>query len=206
MNIDKRFNELMTFAAAEATAALTKLLRRSMTLEGMDISIVDKSLKKEIARIKPQSTEAILMTTPLIGVIEGVSTLILSAPSALKLNDILLNKKGTTITNLNAMEKSALLEVGNIVIGCFLNSLGYVSILNDIVHKKLTFTPISGKEKLDLSLIIPAKDKYRIRIFFHIKHNDIDVECLFYFDKRIIGFLDYSSQASTMDKQPTLYK
>ena len=142
--MDKRFNELMAFAASEATSALSDLVKQPMDVEIIDISVAKKGIKKEIAQLYPSKGGAILMTTTLVGMIDGLGTFILPTASAYKLCDVLLNNK---TANFGEMEKSALLEAGNIVIGCFLNALGYVSPLNNILHKKLKII-ISHDKKL----------------------------------------------------------
>ncbi len=196
MKIENRYKEIMSFAAIEATEALSKLLRKSMTTEHIDTSIINTTVKKELVRLYPQKSDNITMTTSLVGIIDGISVIVLPTSSALRLCDALLNRTVGTTTQFNEMEQSALLEVGNIAVGCFLNSLGYVSILNDIVHKKLSLAINTEQARTDLSQMVPIKEEYAIRTSFHIKHADIETLFVFLFNKKILSFLSCESHTS----------
>ncbi|KTD66962.1 MULTISPECIES: hypothetical protein [Legionella] len=197
MKIEKRFNELMSFAASEATFAFSKLLNQQMTLAGTDVSVqvcevqssIKESIKEEVAQINPNLGGAVIMTTPLLGTLEGFGSYILPRTSALKICDVLLHRNLGSTIQLGSLEESALLESGNIVVGCFLNALGYVSVLDNILHKKMTLTVSADNEIPNLSYI-SSKSEYRIRVSFYMKHivqedhqcADIDGICVFFFD------------------------
>ncbi|WP_392537824.1 hypothetical protein [Legionella sp. 227] len=197
MKIEKRFNELMSFAATEATFALSKLLSQQMTLTSADVSvkvtevqsIIKESIKEEIAQINPDLGGAIIMTTPLLGTLEGFGSYILPRTSALRICDVLLHRPLGSTRQIERLEESALLETGNIVVGCFLNALGYVSVLDNILHKKMTLTVSSNNEIPNFNEI-SSNDVYRVRINFYMKHIvenqhqpiDINGICVFFFD------------------------
>jgi len=123
MNVDKRFNELMCFAATEATLALSKLLKKQMNVEVLDVSIIKKVNKNELAQQRSSDEQEVIMTTSLVGMLEGVAAFILPSSSALKLCDLLLNRKNGSSDTFGEFEQPVLLEAGNIVIGNFLNAL-----------------------------------------------------------------------------------
>jgi CheY-specific phosphatase CheX len=186
MKIDKRFNELMTFAASEATTALSDLLHEPMQVEVIDISVAKQDIKKEMSQFYPKNGGTILMTTTLVGMVGGVATFILPTASAYKLCDVLLNRP---TENLGEIEQSALLETGNIVIGCFLNALGYVSTINNILHKKLRLSIVERGQPHDVQFPKDSDDVL-IRTSFHMRHAnvagametiDIDGLCVFFF-------------------------
>ena len=189
LKIDKRFNELMTFAASEAATALSDLLKKPMKVEVMDVSFASKGIQNEVANLSPSNGGAIIMATTLVGMVDGVGTFILPTPSALRLCDALLRTQKGDTKHLGEMEQSALLEAGNIVIGCFLNALGYVSNLNNILHKKLSIT-ISPNGKLPDFKYPNHSDELIVRASFHMRHInpdgyqdgiDIDGLCAFFF-------------------------
>lgn len=187
MNIDKRLDDILSFAAKEATAALSKLLDNPMSLEVVDVSIVGSNLQQELAQLYPPKGGAIVMTTTLVGMIDGISAFILPTNSALKLCDALLNRGVGKTSHLSDIEQSALLELGNIVIGCFLNSLGYVSFLNNILHKKLTLTITPEKELPELFNSVKVKDEFIVRTCFHVRGMNINGFCVFFFNKNILN-------------------
>ncbi|CAM2951795.1 Chemotaxis protein CheC, inhibitor of MCP methylation [Legionella steigerwaltii] len=197
MKIEKRFNELMSFAASEATFAFSKLLSQQMTLASADVSVnvsevqssIKESIKEEVAQISPDMGGAVIMTTPLLGTLEGFGSYILPGTSALRICDVLLHRKLGSTLQLGSLEESALLETGNIIVGCFLNALGYVSVLDNILHKKMTLT-VSTKSEIPNLSYISSNGEYRVRISFYMKHIvqderqriDIDGICVFFFD------------------------
>ena len=197
MKIGKRFNELMSFAASEATFALSGLLDRKMTLADVDVSVkvcevqssIKDNIKEEVAQINPKMGGAIIMTTPLIGTLEGIGSFILPVTSALRLCDVLLRRKLGSTTQLGSLEESALLESGNIIVSCFLNALGYISVLDNILHKKMTLMVSTNSETPNLSYI-GSRGEYIVRTSFYMKHIvqdedqriDIDGICVFFFE------------------------
>jgi hypothetical protein len=187
MTIDKRLNEILSFAAKEAIAALSKLLDKPTILEAVNVSIINTGIKDEIDHLYPQKGGAIIMTTTLVGMIDGVSAFILPTNSALKLCDVLLNRGAGKTSHLSELEQSVLLKVGNTFIGCFLNSLGYVSVLSNILYKKLTLTITPEKELPDLLYSSNIKDEFIVRTCFHVRDMDIDGLCVFFFNKSILN-------------------
>lgn len=186
IEINKRFKELMSFAAIEATTALSEFLQQPLSLEVVDVTLIKKVTTKEIAKLYPKDG-GVIMTTTFVGMTEGLGAFILPSESAVELCNVLLhdNKKSTKLDDL---QESALLETGNIVISCFLNALGYVSTLNNILHKKLKLT-ISPNGELPNIHYKSDHDDCMVRTSFHMKHldeagnlsPDIDGLCVFFF-------------------------
>ncbi|WP_454784172.1 hypothetical protein [Legionella sp. WA2024007413] len=197
MKIGKRFNELMSFAASEATFALSGLLDQQIKLAHVDVTVkvsevqnsIKDNIKEELAKINPNTGGAIIMTTPLIGTLEGIASFILPVTSAFRLCDVLLHRKLGSTTQLGSIEESALLESGNIIVSCFLNALGYISVLDNILHKKMTLRISTNNEAPNLSYLA-SRGEYLVRTSFYMKHSvqdeeqrmDIDGICVFFFE------------------------
>jgi hypothetical protein len=201
MKIEKRFHELMSFAASEAAFAFSELLNQQMALTtSTDVNVrvcevqsINESISEEVAQINPDLGNALIMTTPLLGTLEGIGSYIVPETSALRLCDVLLQRKFGATRKFGNLEESAILETGNIIVSCFLNALGFVSIFDNIMHKKMTL--IKGE--------IPSlnhkntKGKFLVRISFYMNHSvedehqcmDIDGIGVFFFDSAKITAL-----------------
>ena len=113
-------NKISRIASEKASKALSELVCRKINIE------VFKTEVKEVVKVSlPIGMEEIVagIFLPAGGDIRGATLLIFPKESALEMSDLILRRKMGSTKKLSALDKSALLEIGNIVSGNFLSVL-----------------------------------------------------------------------------------
>lgn len=179
-------NEVTSFAAKQAAAAISKLLKQPIEVKIIPISVREGNDYENMLLPHEKAEKSVIINAEITGSVSGFSLFILPNPAALSLCDTLLHKAEGSTTSLGEMEKSSILEVGNITIGNFLTSLCNYSPINNITHKNPTFLinseykiPILNNEKT-------YKEHLVVRTEFIIKQKKINGECIFLFNHRIL--------------------
>ena len=125
--MNDRLNEINRRAARNASNALSKLIDKLVKVEIADSSV--KSVQNLSMVIPPEEIVAGIYLS-VTGDVKGASILIFPEASAFTLSDLLLKRKIGTTRRLTELDKSALMEVGNIVSG------NYLTVLSDALGVK----------------------------------------------------------------------
>jgi chemotaxis protein CheC len=115
-------------AAKKASLALSNLSTRLVKIHTINIRTIP--IKNLSSILDDPGAEIISPVLQLKGDVEGVSMLIYPQNAAFTLADILCKKEPGATKALNELDKSALMESGNIVTGAFLSTLSdYLQII-----------------------------------------------------------------------------
>jgi len=116
------FREIGNIGAGNAATALAQMLQCKITMQVPEVELVPLG---QLAPAIGQEEEPVSCVTTIIdGRVPASVLFILRAESAYLLTDLLLGRKPGSTVELDNLARSALLEVGNILTGSFLNALG----------------------------------------------------------------------------------
>lgn len=140
-------NEIGSISMGNATTALSCLVNRRVQLNLTNAHVLDS---EAILKSLPESVIIVSVTSRLKGNMQGMILLFLELNNALTLGDLLLD--GTDYENDPDMIESAITEVGNILVGSYLNALS--RLLNIEVQHLPPQTTYGGiKDVLDAASI-----------------------------------------------------
>lgn len=122
------FREINKLAALQATKALSKLLDVQVHV---DIPAAKLEALEQVPFIIKPTDKTAGVQLSIIGDAEGTSLLVFPEETVFCLCDLLLKKKPGTTKKLTELDKSALKEIGNIVIG------NYLTIFSNKLHIRL---------------------------------------------------------------------
>lgn len=116
------FQEIGNIGAGNAATALAQMLQCKITMQVPKVELIPLG---GLAGAIGQEEELVSCITTLVDGGAPASVLfLLGAQSTYLLTDLLLGRKPGSTTELDNMGQSALLEIGNILTGSFLNALG----------------------------------------------------------------------------------
>ena len=130
--------EVITIATGNAATALSQITGKQILIKTHGTTIVPVSkLNEVICRGQGLEQLVIGLFFRILGEMSGRVLLVFPKESARNLTLLLLDQPQTKDINLYDIEKSTLMEIGNIVTNCYLNGLSHVSdltILPSIPH------------------------------------------------------------------------
>lgn len=113
--------EVGTIGAGHAANALSQMINRKIMISVPEVRAI--TLKKTVELVGPQENLVAAVYMTLMGDTQGTALLIFPRKSAFALVDILMNRPAGQTKFLKEIDRSALKEVGNILVGAFLTAL-----------------------------------------------------------------------------------
>lgn len=121
-------SELGNIGAGNATTALSTMINKKIDIGVPHVRLVDFNHISSIIGSEEQVMVGILIM--LSGDIKGMMMFLLDREIAKNLVNILMCNDTDMSVEFNDMEKSAVMEIGNIIAGAYLNSLSMMTNLN----------------------------------------------------------------------------
>lgn len=169
----EKLNEISKVAAVKASASLSKMIASPV---GVDIApAIEISADRFPILMKPEE-QVVSMTIPIIGDLEGVAFMFFNRSFALTLCDLIFHKEVGNTQKFTELESSALIELGNIVIGNFLGPFAHPLQLNSVMHRTPIFKVDSYTTVInDISETMKdsIKESALIEISVNIKHINV---------------------------------
>ncbi len=121
-------SELGNIGAGNATTALSSMINKKIDIGVPRVRLMDFNQISTIIGSEEQVMVGILIM--LSGDINGMMMFLLDREIAKNLVSILMCHEGEKTVEFDDMEKSAVMEIGNIIAGAYLNSLSIMTNLN----------------------------------------------------------------------------
>lgn len=118
-------SEIGNIGAGNATTALATMINKKIDIGVPHVKLVDFNHISSIIGSEEQVMVGILLM--LSGDINGMMMFLLDEVIAKNLVNVLMNKEEGSEVVFDEMEKSAVMEVGNIIAGAYLNSLSMLT-------------------------------------------------------------------------------
>jgi len=192
MQIDV-LNEISIVAAMRATTALSKFLEIPFVVDMNPIEIKNINEIDSFDDHVASESKTVNLYIPILfgNNMSGASYFVFTPKDALLLCDILLNKEEGTTQQFNEIEKSALLEVANIVIGNFLTFFANSLQMNFIMHcsGEFYYSLFSLLVEQQLPMLAKNIEKYVVKLCFNFRFNCMKGYVVIIFDKDKIDAL-----------------
>jgi chemotaxis protein CheC len=114
--------EVGTIGAGAAATALSSLMKRRILIRVPELSLISRS---EVGALMPSDQgPAAIVSMKILGDINGTAMLVLEPQTATALAESLLGQDvGTFPSQFDDLAQSTLIEVGNILVGAYMNTL-----------------------------------------------------------------------------------
>ncbi|PLX26700.1 hypothetical protein C0583_06750 [Candidatus Parcubacteria bacterium] len=164
--------ETSNIGSSHAATAVSQMINKRINISVPEIRFAPiDDFKLHLAGFIDDSIEATGVYLELTDEFSGSILYIFSQPSALALSDILMGREAGSSKKLGDMEKSAIMEVGNIIVSAYANALG------DFVESKVLLTPPELKEDLPGSVVGQIREKVKdisTALIFNTKMEEAD--------------------------------
>lgn len=128
--------EVGNIGCAHAATAVSGLVKKKIDVSVPEIKIEEIDGLLQVLESKNETNEKVVaIYLELAKDFSGSILFVFSEKSALALSDLLLSKEVGSSTEVGDLEKSALMEVGNIVVSAYANALG------DFLNTTVMLTP-----------------------------------------------------------------
>lgn len=183
MQFSEILDEICKVCAVRATTALSKFLAVPVGINMQPIEVKNVEALTELLNNKEDSVNIYLNIT---GTLPGACFFIYSEKDAMYLCDILFHREHGTTKKIAEMEKSALLEVANIVLGNFLNSFAHSLQLKSLLHRAPNFdeAPLMNTFNKATRNMSNHTSESIVKISFSFQHINLKGYVLIVFEER----------------------
>ncbi|MDD5347197.1 MAG: chemotaxis protein CheC [Candidatus Omnitrophica bacterium] len=186
--------EIGTIGAGSAATALSQILGRKVTITVPEVKLVssDRITATEFL-IQPDEV-SLAVDLRILGALQGSMIVLFSQKSALMMIDILMKRPMGTTQLLNLVEASALSESAHILSGSYLNAVGELLELHQVIPS-IPQTIVDRMDRLN-RLMIKRFSEANIQYLLPIENNLLieDVAVTLY----VIFLLEYDSIKKVM--------
>ena len=137
--------EIGTVGSGSAATALSQLLRKKVTIEVPQITVMSHEAVSSKDFTFQSSEVGLAVEFKILGAVRGGMLVLFSQKSAMMMIDVLMKRPGGSTQLLNLLEASALAESSHILSGAYLNAVGELLEL----HQLMLSIPQTTVDRLD---------------------------------------------------------
>ena len=170
--------EVGTIGGGNAATALSQILERKVTIAVPQINFVNPESMANPEFLTDPEEVGLAIDLKIIGALQGGMVILFSQKSALLMIDILMKKKIGTTQLINLMEASALSEISHIISGSYINAVGELLGLHQLIPS-IPRTMVDRMDRLNNILIKRLADNktgYLLPIENNLTIEDIKVD------------------------------
>ncbi|MCK9594514.1 MAG: chemotaxis protein CheC [Candidatus Omnitrophica bacterium] len=172
------FKEIGSIGGGNAATALSQILASKVTISVPQVKLVSsEAVTNSEFQIEPEEV-GLAIDFKILGALQGGMVILFSQKSALLMIDILLKKKIGSTQLINLMEASALSEVSHIISGSYINAVGELLELHQLIPS-IPRTIVDRMDRLNKLLIRRLSDDssgYLLPIENNLVIEDIKVD------------------------------
>jgi len=169
--------EVGTIGGGNAATALSQILERKVTIAVPQIKFVSsEAVTNSEFLIEPEEV-GLAIDLKILGALQGGMVILFSQKSALLMIDILMKRKMGSTQLINLMEASALSEISHIISGSYINAVGELLELHQLIPS-IPRTIVDRMDRLSKLLIKRLSDNnsgYLLPIENNLTIEDIKV-------------------------------
>jgi chemotaxis protein CheC len=169
--------EVGTIGGGNAATALSQILERKVTIAVPQIKFVSsEAVTNSEFLIEPEEV-GLAIDLKILGALQGGMVILFSQKSALLMIDILMKRKIGSTQLINLMEASALSEISHIISGSYINAVGELLELHQLIPS-IPRTIVDRMDRLSKLLIKRLSDNnsgYLLPIENNLTIEDIKV-------------------------------
>jgi len=149
--------EVGTIGGGNAATALSQILERKVTISVPQVKFVSsEAVTNSEFLIEPEEV-GLAIDLKILGALQGGMVILFSQKSALLMIDVLMKKKIGSTQLINLMEASALSEVSHIISGSYINAVGELLELHQLIPS-IPRTIVDRMDRLNRLLIKRLSD------------------------------------------------